>query len=415
MERIVMVPIPMRLRRSGDHWPSNHWTSGSWLQIFFAITLVLGFVGMVPSQPVAAATQFFVQPSGHTLSDPFLGYWTRHEGRVTFGFPVTEPVLSSAGQRQYFQYGVIEAQSEGSSKRLRRVPVGLELIRSRLRPERTVGGHRVGGIRPARAFIPSDAPASTDDDSQFFTETGFAVSGRIKSFYDVNGGQRRFGLPLSDPYVTAGVTVQWFEYGRIEVLPDGDPVVRLAPIGVELAHSLRADTSQVAGYGLPQIDLERFRLFHGDGTIPEAFAAFDPTRISMPAVGIYADIEQVGIVDGVMGVPQDPWKVGWYPGISTPGEATNVVLSGHKDWWNIGPTIFANLSALVPGNRIYLVGEDGRGFTYEVREIWSIGARTNAQDIVSDFGVESLTLITCSGTFNGVEYDSRLVVRAVRI
>ena len=135
----------------------------------------------------------------------------------------------------------------------------------------------------------------------------------------------------------------------------------------------------------------------------------------IPTINVDAAIEVVDVVDGEMGTPVDVWAVGWYPIISSPGNFTNTVMAGHKDWWNAGPVVFWDLYLLVPGDKIYLAGDDGSGFTYVVTESFEIDANTNATVVVSDAGAEMLTLITCGGPFDGVEYLQRWIVRGERI
>jgi hypothetical protein len=156
------------------------------------------------------------------------------------------------------------------------------------------------------------------------------------------------------------------------------------------------------------------RAFHGDGTIPEASVPFTPVRIVIPAIGVDATIEPTPIVDRVMGIPSDPWNVGWYPSLATPGDGGNVVMAGHVDWWGVGPVVFANLASLWPGATIYVVGSDGTGASYVVTSVYAVPYNTRAAEVTGSLGVEGLTLITCTGTFNGSHYDSRLVVRAER-
>ncbi len=79
-----------------------------------------------------------------------------------------------------------------------------------------------------------------------------------------------------------------------------------------------------------------------------------------------------------MDVPKDIWSVGWYSSLAKPGDRTNVVMAGHRDWWNVGPVVFWNLDKLAKGDKIYLTGKDGTGATYVVTKSWDIDATTDA-------------------------------------
>ena len=140
-----------------------------------------------------------------------------------------------------------------------------------------------------------------------------------------------------------------------------------------------------------------------------------PVWIWIPAIGVEAAIEEVGIDDGRMGVPTDPWNVGWYPDLGYLGDGDNVVMAGHVDWWGYGPTVFADLASLGPDDEIVGGGDDGASYVYAVADTWTVDATSPAEDVWRIFHPDvdqSLTLITCAGDFDGDAYDARLVVRA---
>lgn len=142
-----------------------------------------------------------------------------------------------------------------------------------------------------------------------------------------------------------------------------------------------------------------------------------PTRIIVDKAGINADIEQLDIVGGVMENPTGPWTVSWYRQTATLGEPGNVVLAGHVDYWNVGPSVFFNIRDLAEGDIITLVGEDERAYNYAVE--WSdtflMEDLTSGKlaEVVGTTDDQVVTLITCGGEFDYVngEYLSRMVVR----
>jgi LPXTG-site transpeptidase (sortase) family protein len=364
--------------------------------------LTTTFVGSKPAV-AKAPSKYFVAATGHVIAEPFLSGWISRDGLTTLGLPVSEPGDTNDRISQYFEYGYLMSRSASTAaKDLRLQRTSRDLLATQHQPDRAVAGRRVGSARTTSAFVVSDNGAAPK------------LSGRTKSFYERHGGEDRFGEPISTEYVAFGMRTQWFEFGRLQWSVE-DKKVAAAPIGKELATARGVDLTPVDRNGLPSFNPKRFRKFTGDGFIPNATKAFSPVKIEIPKIAVNAGIERVGIDQGVMGTPVDAWKVGWYDDLASPGDWTNVVMAGHRDWWNIGPVVFWNLDKLAAGDKIYLVGSDGKGSTYVVTEAWSVGADINANTIISDAGTEMLTLITCDGSFNGAEYESRRIVRAERI
>jgi LPXTG-site transpeptidase (sortase) family protein len=384
------------------------------LTMLLMISLTLGtLAGIRAASAAAVSNNYYVAKTGHTFSDPFLTRWAQLDGRTTLGLPVTEPTVESKYLTQYFEFGALTGgKKTKTATKIKVVDVGSELLAVRHDPMHLVTGRRVGGERETVGFTKRGEPANAK--VEFDAKTGHQISSQILSFYKNVGGEETLGRPLSDVYDSAGSRVQWFELGRLEV-PAGSDNVKFGAAGFELAIARGLDVSKVKSRGLPDFDPVRFKRFFGDGTVPEAVGPFDPVEIKIPAINVDANVEQVAIVDGVMGIPEDPWAVGWYPTLSLPGDFTNVVMAGHKDWWNIGPTVFWDLNQLGPDEMIYLIGEDATGATYRITESWAVDANVNAADIVSDHGAEMLTLITCDGAFDGQHYLQRWIVRAMRV
>jgi LPXTG-site transpeptidase (sortase) family protein len=150
----------------------------------------------------------------------------------------------------------------------------------------------------------------------------------------------------------------------------------------------------------------------GPALVSARQAIFAPSELSIPGIGLDAMIEQVQIVDGVMEAPDDPWKVGWYSQLSFPGQGANVVMAGHKDWWDIGPAVFWDLTMLESGDEILLTSASGETLVYLVDNVDQLSVATPPSEYTETAGGETLTLITCAGSFDGASYDERLIVRA---
>lgn len=155
-----------------------------------------------------------------------------------------------------------------------------------------------------------------------------------------------------------------------------------------------------------------------DSPLARASNPTDPINIVVEKAGINASVEHQNIVDGVMSNPSGPWVVAWYPQTATLGEQGNVVMAGHVDFWNVGPSVFFNVRDLVEGDEIVLTGENGSSYTYAVDwvDTFLIEELTTGgvlEDVTGHTDTRSVTLITCGGEFDYVngEYLSRMVVR----
>lgn len=142
-----------------------------------------------------------------------------------------------------------------------------------------------------------------------------------------------------------------------------------------------------------------------------------PVGLAIESIGVDAGIEPLRVVDGAMQDPSGPWEVAWYENLGTLGAPGNVVMAGHIDYWNVGPSVFYNLGGVQPGAEIIVAGDDGLQypFTVEWTELFT-SDNMPMDEITGPTDTQSLTLITCGGAFDYVngQYLSRTVVRATR-
>lgn len=145
-----------------------------------------------------------------------------------------------------------------------------------------------------------------------------------------------------------------------------------------------------------------------------------PVAINIPDAEVDAEVESQQIVDGQMLDPSGPWVVAWYEQTSLIGERGNAVMSGHVDYWEVGPAVFWNVANLQEGAEIRVVGEDGTTYVYALEYIERVYlSELTAEDInsprlVGNTDYAALTLITCGGEFDyeAGEYLSRDIIRA---
>jgi hypothetical protein len=142
-----------------------------------------------------------------------------------------------------------------------------------------------------------------------------------------------------------------------------------------------------------------------------------PVGLTIESAGVDAGIERLRVVDGAMQDPSGPWEVAWYENLGSLGGPGNVVMSGHIDYWNVGPSVFYNLASVQPGEEIMVAGDDGvqYPFTVEWTELFT-SDNMPMEEITGPTDTQSLTLITCGGAFDYVngQYLQRTVVRATR-
>ncbi len=147
-------------------------------------------------------------------------------------------------------------------------------------------------------------------------------------------------------------------------------------------------------------------------------AAPTVTRVRIPALGVDAPILQMGVdAAGIMEIPQSPSTVAWYGFTAIPGTSGNAVMAGHVTWGG-ARAVFYQLQNLRPGDSIE-VQTGNEGLRYSVQRTYLV--RPDEADIANIIGPrdgpQTLTLITCGGTFDSSarEYDHRVIVFATRI
>jgi hypothetical protein len=144
-------------------------------------------------------------------------------------------------------------------------------------------------------------------------------------------------------------------------------------------------------------------------------AAPPPTRIQVPAIGIDASLVRLDLDrDGVIEVPTDFNRPGWYRRGPAPGDEGAAVILGHLDSYT-GPAVFWRLSSLHPGDTILISREDGSQLTFAVQRTVSYSV-----DVFPSFDVYGVTprpelrLITCGGAYSASrrQYLSNVVTFA---
>ncbi|MGB7449277.1 MAG: class F sortase [Ornithinimicrobium sp.] len=212
--------------------------------------------------------------------------------------------------------------------------------------------------------------------------------------------------------VFAGVGIGWAgqpdDVGTIDVSGQGRDVERVALNAVtetDTETENESDERRKAGAALTAPDVAR--------RSAEVEAAGDagspPAVLRVPSVDLAAPLTATGVRrDGLMRIPDDGDRAGWYRYGATPGEgAGSVVLAGHVDT-DEGLGAMAALREVDKGARIEVELRDGTVATYEVVGRKTISKAVLPTDrIFGRDGPERLTLITCGGPWRSSQQSYR--------
>ena len=138
-----------------------------------------------------------------------------------------------------------------------------------------------------------------------------------------------------------------------------------------------------------------------------------PVRIVIPAIGIDTAVIALDLMEDLtMPVPHRADLVAWYTYSALAGAPGNAVFAGHRDWQRQRGA-FWDLRWVGEGDEIRLQDADGRWYLFEVE--WSRSfdrGEAPLLDILGRVDGWALTLITCTGDFDGERYLSRFIVQA---
>ena len=127
-----------------------------------------------------------------------------------------------------------------------------------------------------------------------------------------------------------------------------------------------------------------------------------PRLLAIPALRVRASVDPVRSSDGVLGVPADPGRVGWWTGSALVGAPHGtVVVDGHVDSAVAGVGALFRLTELRSGARLVVTTAAGRRQAYEVvgRRVYRKAAGLPPA-LFATGGAPRLVVITCGGPFD---------------
>jgi hypothetical protein len=141
-----------------------------------------------------------------------------------------------------------------------------------------------------------------------------------------------------------------------------------------------------------------------------------PTRIAIPAIGVDAPVVTVGVQAGTVGAPPLANRnlAGWFTGTVTPGQDGPALLDGHVNT-TAGPSVFANLKDVKPGDKIFVYRHDGSKIPF--RATWiQVSSKTAFpwDAVLRTTPGPTLRLVTCGGPFDysSGHYTDNIIVYA---
>ncbi len=158
----------------------------------------------------------------------------------------------------------------------------------------------------------------------------------------------------------------------------------------------------------------------GDATFADRPApeGVDPERIRIPAIGVDASVDDMGLTDdGGIEVPEVFADAGWWTYSPRPGRIGASAILGHVDS-KTGPAVFFRLTDLRPGDEIHVDGADGQTVTFAVRAVEQHPKSSfPSEKVFSATPTPTLRLITCGGAFdsNAGHHLDNIVVFADRV
>jgi hypothetical protein len=189
-------------------------------------------------------------------------------------------------------------------------------------------------------------------------------------------------------------------------------------VGSPLVDSVTTDCAVVAETSLAAPLIITGRGDVANETRVAAGAGSTPRRVQIASRGIDAPITPVGIdmKNGVLGVPDDIQRTGWWKDGMAPGATTGAILiAGHVDSAKSGAGAFFRLGQAQRGDIVTVTAADGKTFRYRVTSTRRMLKANLPLNVWSQVGPARLVLVTCGGPFDPSigRYRDNIVVTAV--
>ncbi len=179
------------------------------------VVLLLLLVSWFPHAVWSQSAEICFAETHHCISGPIKTYWQKHGGLAVFGYPITpqrfEMVEGHRLSVQWFERDRLEIQHDG---RITAGRLGARFLEITNQPWQFGNG----------TIPPANHTHQGNDHCRIFNETGYALCGTFRTYWEQNGALERFGYPISNETVTyiegRWLWVQYFERRRMEYHPE---------------------------------------------------------------------------------------------------------------------------------------------------------------------------------------------------
>jgi hypothetical protein len=148
---------------------------------------------------------------------------------------------------------------------------------------------------------------------------------------------------------------------------------------------------------------------------PPVLPSGTPRRVEIDAIGVDAELVELGLQpDGAMEVPDFGWA-GWYTEGPPPGHPGPAVIAAHVDS-RAGPDVFFRLRELVAGDEVRVRYDSGDEVVFTVATSERVPKDELPGDRIWPVTADPLlTLITCGGEFDRQvrHYEDNVIVYTV--
>lgn len=138
-----------------------------------------------------------------------------------------------------------------------------------------------------------------------------------------------------------------------------------------------------------------------DRARPAAMDASEPAALAIPGLDVTSEVMELGLQEnGVIEVP--PYgggsPAGWFTRSPTPGERGPSVILGHRNAYEGGPGIFAELPSMEVGDSVEITRDDGSTARFTVYRTEQFSQEDfPTLEVYGNTAGPELRLITCDG------------------